>query len=40
MSLAPIAKPIPHIDIATLYGPMSVLGPMNPAESIEAGVRQ
>jgi len=33
MSLAAKAKPTPHIDIATLYGPMSVLGPINPAEA-------
>jgi hypothetical protein len=31
MSLAAKAKPVPHTDIATLYGPMSVLGPINPA---------
>ena len=33
MSLAPTDKPNLHVDIATLYGPMSVLGPLNPAES-------
>ncbi len=35
MSLAAKAKPVPHIDIATLYGPMSVLGPINPAETLD-----
>lgn len=35
MSLAAKAKPIPHIDIATLYGPASVLGPINPAETLD-----
>ena len=33
MSSAATASPLPHMDIATLYGPMSVLGPLNPAES-------
>ena len=31
MSLAARANSVPHIDIATMYGPMSVLGPINPA---------
>jgi hypothetical protein len=35
MSLAAKVKPVPHIDIATLYGPMSVLGPINPAETLD-----
>ncbi len=35
MSLAAKAKPAPHIDIATLYGPMSVLGPINPAQTLD-----
>jgi hypothetical protein len=33
MSLASTAKSNLHFDIATLYGPMSVLGPIDPAES-------
>ena len=33
MSPAATAGLFPHMDIATLYGPMSVLGPLNPAES-------
>ena len=35
MSLAATAKPLPHTDIAILYGPMSVLGPLNPANLVE-----
>jgi hypothetical protein len=35
MSLAAKVKPAAHIDIATLYGPMSVLGPINPAETLD-----
>jgi hypothetical protein len=35
MSLAAKVKPVPHLDIATLYGPMSVLGPINPAETLD-----
>lgn len=33
MSSAATANSLPRIDIATLYGPMSVLGPLNPSES-------
>jgi hypothetical protein len=36
MSSAATARVLPHIDIATLYGPMSVLGPLNPAESLDS----
>ena len=35
MSSAATASVLPHIDIATLYGPMSVLGPLNPAAPLE-----
>jgi len=33
VSSAATANSLPRIDIATLYGPMSVLGPLDPAES-------
>ena len=35
MSSVATTRRLPNVDIATLYGPMSVLGPLNPAESLE-----